>query len=258
MNNLTKVQIPKNVLDFYKELTTIQDSNQPPTDVDLSSVDLKKEFTEGNSAFRKGTLSFKVQDFRTTLNNVIEILAKHRTELKEDLNRQTEYFTKLTDSELRTIAEDFILKKNIPQSLTRLILLNSIKPYIRIMAQGLKDLEELSLWNESNCPICGWDPLLAKIEENGQRILHCSLCDHEWQYKALKCIHCGNENHEGLQLITIPGVEGRELQVCNECQGYVKQIKTKEVIVEKNLNLEDVKSLYLDLIAEKEGYKNTK
>jgi len=267
LNNLTKVQIPQNVIDFYKDLTAVQDSQKPLTDVDLSFVDLKKEFAEGNYAFRKGVLSFNVKDFRKTINDVIEVLVKHRTELKEDLEKQSEYFNKRTDNELKTLAEQFILEKDISQSLKEqalvtelsiIILLNSIKPYIRMMAEGLKDLEELNSWTESNCPICGWDPLLAKIEENGKRVLHCSLCDHDWQYKALKCVHCGTENHDKLQLITIPGVEGREIQVCTECQGYIKQVKTKEVITENNLATEDVKSLYLDLIAEKEGYKNKK
>lgn len=105
-----------------------------------------------------------------------------------------------------------------------------------------------------HCPLCSSPPGLAELNrEDGRRVLCCSLCGHRWQFARVHCPFCGSEND--LEAISIQEDDCRWIETCGDCRGYLKTVDVRklpqgEVVVPL---VETTATVYLDLIAEKEG-----
>jgi len=88
-------------------------------------------------------------------------------------------------------------------------------------------------WQESVCPVCGARPGMAELAgDEGRRQLCCSACFYSWQFKRLKCPSCGCED-----------------------------IKTRDLRKgggEVPLEVEDLLTIHLDLLASREGFERGK
>ena len=132
---------------------------------------------------------------------------------------------------------------------------NSIKPIFEAYASELKGYVDQELWRRGYCPMCGSLPFIAELREEGERFLVCSLCGFEWRFMRLKCPFCENEDHKGLRYFYIEK-EGKanRVDVCEKCKRYIKAVDTQEVGGEVIPLVEDMGTLYLDILAQKEGY----
>jgi FdhE protein len=89
----------------------------------------------------------------------------------------------------------------------------------------------------------------------GARFLVCSSCSFEWRFYRLKCPFCNNENNEKLRHFHIEKEEGAyRVEVCDECKKYIKTLGIG-VLGEITPLVEDMATLHLDILAQKEGYK---
>jgi len=112
-----------------------------------------------------------------------------------------------------------------------------------------------SKWSEGYCPICGKEPKIGEIkEEEGARFLFCNQCGIEWPYLRIKCPFCGNEEQQTLAYFTVEDDERDRVDVCNECKRYIKIVDFRETKEEPNLDIEDITTLHLDILATEEGY----
>jgi len=112
-----------------------------------------------------------------------------------------------------------------------------------------------SKWSEGYCPICGKEPKIGEIkEEEGARFLFCNQCGIEWPYLRIKCPFCGNEEQQTLAYFTVEDDERYRVDVCNECKRYIKIVDFRETKEEPNLDIEDITTLHLDILATEEGY----
>jgi FdhE protein len=90
----------------------------------------------------------------------------------------------------------------------------------------------------------------------GAKYLVCSSCGYEWRFSRLGCPYCGNGNHEKLRYFhTETDGKAYRVDVCEECKKYIKTIDLRELGEEIVPLVEDIATLHLDMIAEKEGYK---
>lgn len=112
-------------------------------------------------------------------------------------------------------------------------------------------------WGRGNCPACGAFPAMARLEkETGKRRLWCSTCNSEWSHKRLKCPFCGNDDPERLEYFYLEDGSPYRVDVCRDCKGYLKTIDENKGDLGGILFMaEDIKTSYLDLLAEKEGFK---
>lgn len=142
--------------------------------------------------------------------------------------------------------------------LLRSLAQNSLKPALRVWAQGLKDQVDLDTWRRGQCPFCGSPPALSETQgKDGARHLRCGMCGGDWPYLRLKCAHCGNDNYKSLGYITVEGEEEKySLQTCEACHNYSKVIVTFEPTPVDLLPVEDLATLHLDLIAAERGYSH--
>jgi len=115
---------------------------------------------------------------------------------------------------------------------------------------------DASGWSEGYCPICGKEPKIGEIKgDEDSRFLFCNQCGFEWNYSRVKCPFCGNEEQHSLAYFTVEGEERYRVDVCNVCKRYVKIVDFRDTGEKVNLDVEDIATLHLDMLASEEGYE---
>jgi FdhE protein len=149
-------------------------------------------------------------------------------------------------------------EQQLDAELLRTLAQTSLKPAFRGWAQQLKGQVDLAQWQHGACPCCGSPPALAEIQgKEGARHLRCGMCGSDWPYPRLKCAHCGNSNYKSLGYITLAGEEEKySIQTCQQCHNYIKVTVMFEPTPVDLLPVEDLATLYLDLIATERGYSH--
>jgi FdhE protein len=114
-------------------------------------------------------------------------------------------------------------------------------------------------WQEGYCPICGGIPAMGElVGEEGQKQLHCSLCATGWKATRLKCSYCGNEETDSLEYFTAEGETGYRVDICRKCSCYLKVVDSRELGEGLPMDIEDLNTMHLDLLAQKEGFAKGK
>jgi FdhE protein len=140
--------------------------------------------------------------------------------------------------------------------LVDMFLEESLRPALEMVVEKYGDMIAKYKWEEGYCPICGKEPKIGEIkEEEGMRYLFCNQCGVEWSYQRIKCPFCGNEEQQTLAYFTVEEDERYRVDVCNECKRYIKIVDFRESKEEANLDVEDIATLHLDILANEEGYE---
>ncbi len=134
----------------------------------------------------------------------------------------------------------------------------------RLLSAGATVAEDV-LESESGggCPVCGSPPALAGLRgEDGRRILYCSLCGYGWPSARLACPFCRSAEGAELEKLSVEGEDARWIEACPGCKHYLKTIDARQLSeAEKTRTgeivplVEETAGLYLDLVAEREGYE---
>lgn len=131
----------------------------------------------------------------------------------------------------------------------------SLRPSLEILAEKYGSLIDASLWSEGFCPICGREPKISELRsEEGEKHLFCGQCGIQWRFSRLKCPFCANEDQQTLAYFTVEDEEKYRVDVCNECNRYIKTIDFRNTKEDANLDIEDIATLHLDILANDEGY----
>ncbi|MBF0229895.1 MAG: formate dehydrogenase accessory protein FdhE [Desulfamplus sp.] len=140
----------------------------------------------------------------------------------------------------------------------------AISPYIQICAAHLsqylkpdsqiKSAQEKLLWNKGYCPICGTSPQMGYFNQNGDKYLICSFCQHSWKTSRMGCPLC--ENREKGKQHYFFNEEEKEYRVdlCDKCGKYIKVIDLREMTRDFYPPLEMLCTLHLDMQATEKGY----
>jgi FdhE protein len=150
------------------------------------------------------------------------------------------------------VGEDFLL----------FVGLNLGQALLQLYADRLKDKVDLENWLKGDCPVCGSYPCIEKLRrDDGKRILRCSFCGTEWPFKRIMCPFCGNEDHNSLRYFFVEEDSSEKegafrVDVCDKCKNYIKTLDERKLpeSLKPHLNLENLKTLYLDVLAQKDGY----
>ncbi|MFH0846479.1 MAG: formate dehydrogenase accessory protein FdhE [Chloroflexota bacterium] len=135
------------------------------------------------------------------------------------------------------------------------------QPWLRRLARSLSSKVGVDTVRTGSCPVCGGSPLMARLRpEDGRILLECSICATQWTYNRLKCPSCGNEDVATLGCFFTESEPGYRVDKCDKCRRYVKTVdeRGKQDEELKALAVLDVATLYLDMLAEKEGYSSLK
>ncbi len=108
-------------------------------------------------------------------------------------------------------------------------------------------------WEGGRCPLCSARPALSSVIEGPRRQLHCSWCGTTGTYRFLGCPNCGNEDASRLGTLVPDGEKGFRVATCDACHTCVKVVEER-VLAEMTVDLADLVSLPLDIIAQEKGY----
>jgi FdhE protein len=139
--------------------------------------------------------------------------------------------------------------------LVELFIEESLRPALEKVVQAYGDVVRKSEWSEGYCPVCGREPKIGEIrDDEGTRYLYCNQCGFEWDYRRIKCPFCGNEEQQTLAYFTIEEDSRYRVDVCNECKRYIKIVDFRDTKEKANMDVEDIATLHLDMLANDEGY----
>jgi Protein involved in formate dehydrogenase formation len=73
---------------------------------------------------------------------------------------------------------------------------NALKPALHALRVQSAPLAQGIPWGRRNCYVCGTVPAFGELRENDQvKHLRCVSCGADWWFPRLKCMYCGNEDH---------------------------------------------------------------
>lgn len=146
---------------------------------------------------------------------------------------------------------------NVPTPLLEYIFEIPLKTALEQCAAGIAP-DAFPDWQESICPVCGSRPAMAElVGEEGRRHLSCSACSYSWIFKRLKCPYCDCEEMEKLSYFTA-GDGTTRVDTCRECSRYIKTRDSRKGGLEVPLEVENLLTIHLDLLAAQEGFEGGK
>jgi len=156
------------------------------------------------------------------------------------------------------ILQEMAVEAKIEYDVFQLLAEQAVSPFISRFAEELAERVDQSKWLRGYCPICGKEPIMSKLEQEiGKRWLFCSFCHTEWLFKRLVCPFCENDNQESLRYFFVENDEAHRVDVCDRCKRYIKTLDSRQMNSGINLFVENLSSLALDIVAEKEGFHNS-
>jgi FdhE protein len=210
--------------------------------------------------FSAGTFDLtEPRKYFTALLEIAEKRAPGETkEVLQMIQEGTFNFDKMISDSFNSLQEDEEVSEDIDDDvidLVDLFLEESLRPALEKVVEKYGKSIAKAGWDEGYCPICGKEPKIGEIrEEEGRRFLFCTQCGFEWRFMRIKCPFCGNEEQQTLAYFSIEGEEKYRVDVCNECKRYIKTVDFRETEEEADLDVEDIATLHLDMLANEEGY----
>lgn len=259
---MKKSVVSKDYQKLQKDIISLQEQWKTSIDFDCIRPNLDKAAMEaGVPVTALAAIDFDISLFLQWIEDMRELLSKYQPDLDQSMNR----IQRLLDEEtaVRWIDEAFALnhiyfasfaEENGLDSWIPLFLAETVlRPYLQLTAEKVQQDIQYGV-HGAGCPVCGEPVRLAQIEDNGKKVLHCPRCLAHWHDKKITCSHCGNEDHETVQFLTIEGESAAQIQVCDVCKGYTKIIDTRQYIIKPTPAMLDLNTIHLDFVAQENGY----
>ena len=233
---------------------------------------IEKRAKEGRPLLDREKIELDGKLSKELLGILCPILEKYQaftpSEIQDLMQKREEMdFPRLTRSvligdpqEIKSFANQF----NLNPDLLLFLGLNLVQTFFGFFAETFQDKIDRESWLMGNCPVCGSFPAMEKLRrEDGKRILWCGLCSTQWPYKRIMCPFCGNEDHDSLRYFFTEGDSSSEktpfrVDVCDKCKKYIKTIDERNMPENEtpDFSKENINTLYLDILAQKDGYQS--
>ena len=256
----------KTTLASFREIARLIEQTTPdaqPVNIENGIRDFKRQ--EGFPLFSKEALPI---DFDSA-SNLLKKFLKHLGETERDDSKGLKKALERAETKSEWPGEIFkaILKQDEEalSMMTKEVDLDpevlfflgqvALRPSIHILRDALTEDIDKNGWDYGYCPLCGSQPDMAYFAKTGKRHLHCELCGEEWLFSRIKCPFCNNEDQETLGFFEVEEEEGFRVYFCRECKRYLKTIDKKVFEEVAPLELENLATIHLDLLAHENGFK---
>lgn len=240
--------------------------------VPFSEEEIKDFFRKGQYLLSQQQLDFDSVVFKDVLGSIAKTIKEKSPEAPEALftlveaeefkkENVQEFLQKIVvynKQQLEKYIQEIGLDKRteLDSEIISFVIFAATSLFYSVYTDEVRKITDFSLWRLSYCPVCGQLATIAKHrEEDGARILECWLCHAQWYYPRVECPYCDNKDNKKLRFFYVPGDRSRQVHVCEECKSYLKTIDSKAMEKEAILDLEAIATAYLDVLAEREGYK---
>jgi len=224
-------------------------------------------------------LTLNIKQWSENAFRVIRFLREKRPQLTESIEKIEKH---IKETDTKKLIESYLPPLDyIPSSgkqaenneaLLYYVMESSIKPSARAYGKIFADIFskiDPGDWKLSKCPLCGAKPMMGQIKgEERTKYLICSWCETMWSYRRVECPFCQNTTQDTLKYflssdLDIEGDLRFRVDFCEKCKKYMKTIdndkETKEnkenIFKDKAFCVEDLLTLYLDIIANKSGFE---
>ena len=260
---MIKSVVSKEYLDLQKEIVLLQEQWKQQIDPESIKPNLDKAaMAAGVPAAALTAIDFDISLFRQWIEEINATLIKSNSELETKLARISDLVDEQTA--IRWIDEafsfnqlyftNFALECGLEEWIPQFLAETALRPYLQLTADKVQQVIDRAVPG-AGCPVCGEPVRLAALEEEGKKVVHCPRCHAHWNAKRLECCHCGNEDHQSINFLTIEGDAVSQIQVCDVCKGYIKMIDTRQYITKPSAALLDLNSIHLDFVAQENGYQ---
>jgi FdhE protein len=235
--------------------------------VDLSAIKRCERTGNGFPLISPAEMSVDRETLILFLMGVVSVLEQQGNEAGEALDRIAQALSSgELDQEplLQAILErsrgpldEAAIALDVPAPLLEYILEIPLKIALEQCAADFSE-DAFDDWQENVCPVCGGRPGMAELTgEEGRRRLSCSTCFYTWPFKRIKCPSCGCEDAEKLSYFTA-GEGASRVDTCTACSRYIKTRDSRKGGVDVPLEVEDLLTIHLDLLATREGFERGK
>ena len=134
-------------------------------------------------------------------------------------------------------------------------------PVLQTLVGGLGESLSSFGWDEGYCPVCGATPSIAQLSPRevtdldqlvgggGKKLLHCSLCGHDWRYKRNACPACGNDENDSREVFYKDDTRFERIEACHKCGKYCLSIDMRECEPLPDLDVVQIGLIHLDIFA---------
>ena len=264
--------IHKEILDFFKYIIREQYKIKPlikVAPIEINEETVKNQMKEGFPLIDKKDVKLDMDSAvalftklcrglqKQAVNIAVEAKKISQAVRKKEVDLE-ELLKKVLDGD-KGYVDSIAGKAGLHKWLVTFLAESSINPVLEAYAVRLKGYVDQESWLRGYCPVCGSQPVMGELRNvegtEGAKFLVCSSCSFEWRFKRLSCPFCGNEDLKKHRHFYIEK-EGKafRVDVCEECKKYIKTIDLREVQGVVVLPVDDIGTLHLDILAEKEGY----
>lgn len=255
-----KDSIYEEVLGFFKPIVALQaeytralESTTTPQVLEaaLSSARIR----DGVPILDKSVLTIDYAPMKAFFIKLLAMIAKRSPQEAEAIRELID-----RNGMFETLVQKALRDEKIPDEQTPILhfmLQATISPLLSIHAAHLAESPELKNWACGYCPICGGKPLVGLLRgEEGKKFLVCADCNTQWPFSRIACYNCGKECPKGASYFTISENDRYRIEVCDACKSYLKIIDQRRGHSDTSLEMENLTTFHLDIIAREKGYMN--
>ncbi|NOQ96476.1 MAG: formate dehydrogenase accessory protein FdhE [Desulfobacterales bacterium] len=263
---IQKRPLYKEALSTYRELVSLLEGIEPELpSVSKDEAVAETKVKQGFPVFSREALPLDPKATSSLFPRLLEHLSTQKREdskaLRKALDRvQTDRqwieraitaFLSRDETTFTTMAQEV----NLEPMVLRFVTSMALKPSLNALREAVGERIQKETWNYGYCPLCGSSPDMASLDDQGKRILHCELCGSEWRYPRLKCPFCENSEPKELGYFVSEEEEGFRVDFCKKCKVYIKTLDMRVVESPAPLELENIITLHLDMLAHEQGFK---
>lgn len=254
------------ILRFYEKIAELQSRSSPSLSLKPPSFDKRVreiQEKEGFPLMNRDQFTIDIPASITLFESLCNV-AKHANEKMRQTVEALEDALSINalrkedvikhyadDAYIDSISRDF----DLDTSIMRFLIHMSVYPSLHAQAEELKSQVDMKKWLRGYCPICGSPPAISELRDEGRRSYLCSFCGCEWPSERLKCPFCENTDHTKLHYFYAEGDEAHRIDLCDNCKQYIKTVDSRKLSYEPALDLEDIVTIHLDIIASEKGFK---
>jgi FdhE protein len=256
----------REALSVYRDIVIFLNEIQPEVKYVLKDEaigDIKVK--EGFPLFSREDLPLDLKAASSLFNRLLEHLSSKKRRDKEALEKALSKaqdnpgwvtnlitaFLSRDETAVTSMAKEINLDPMVIKFLTHI----SLKPSLNTLKESAGERIEKNGWNYGYCPLCGSYPDMAYLGDEGKRFLHCELCGYEWCYPRLQCPFCKNDQPKKLGYFVSEEEEGFRVDFCKKCRRYIKTLDMRVIEQPAPLELENLITLHLDMLAHEQGFK---
>jgi FdhE protein len=266
------INLPEGYIDFFKSLETWQNEQQ---------IKLKKGYSPAEIDFLKilinsnkpliHTVDFPLDpdQYKNLYKDLLILLKDYRPEITGVLDKISEKLDQLDFNLLpiKLLEEDqqyfseLSARIDVPTELLIFTVDHSLRPFLRLWAQPYYSAimeDEFKSWSIATiCPFCGSKSHFSRLRAtDGRRFMFCDHCFTEWETRNIFCVHCGNNNPDTIQYLTVEEDLAYQIYTCEECKGYLKTFDERHKGDKTDLFIANIETVYLDMLAQEKGYNS--